>query len=208
MIWKASERQDSFLWKLCIKEFIDFPLFYFYQGYSLYSSCCRYSIAASRWIQLMMTCKCYALSFFLCLKPYFRILYCHPLLQFLGVFCIKSMPVAKTLEKGTEPLISLCGWGKNLYQRHGFVSLAGRRAGGGAARVRLWVPLLHPSESACWSCQIPPALTSALGDGVGSSWKQRKNSHPWLCMFLYMSTACWNIQKPTCFNCSMPPLHM
>lgn len=69
---------------------------------------CSLRAVAGRF-QLMMTCKCYALPFFHCLKPYFRILYCHPLLQFLGAFCIKSMPAAKTLEKGTEPLIPLCG---------------------------------------------------------------------------------------------------
>lgn len=155
-----------------------------------------------------MTCKCYALPFFHCLKPYFRILYCHPLLQFLGAFCIKSMPAAKTLEKGTEPLVPLCSWGKNLCQRHGFVSLAGRRAGGRAAGVRLWVPLLLPAEGACWSCQIPPALISALSDRLGSSWKRRKNSQLWLHTLLDTSSACWNIQKPTCFNCSVPPPFM
>lgn len=95
----------------------------------------------------MMTCKCHAL-FFLCLKPYFRILYCHPLLQFLGAFCTKSMPAAKTLEKGTEPLIPLWGWGKNLCQRHGFVSWAGRAVG--------WVAQGWGCEG--HSCSLPRML--------------------------------------------------
>lgn len=83
----------------------------------------------------MMTCKCYVLSFFLGLKPNFRILYCHPLGQVLRAFCIKSVLVAKTLQKGTEPLLPLRSRGKNLCQRRGFVSLAGRRAGGRAAQA-------------------------------------------------------------------------
>lgn len=140
---------------------MDSPLFYFYRGYSLYSLCCMYSIAASGWIQLMMTCKCYVLSFFLGLKPNFRILYCHPLGQVLRAFCIKSVLVAKTLQKGTEPLLPLRSRGKNLCQRRGFVSLAGRRAGGRAAQA--W-------GCECCSCTLLRVLAGPATSYQPSPW--------------------------------------